>query len=137
MEDRQLLDRELRRYTAGGWQIVSQTEHGFQVMAPHTVSGVAVFFLVVMPMMLGIFAALFSVPIGSGLLSLVLVFAALLALNHLTVRPKLLYISADQLRTPASIIRNADGVSMCSACWTPTRTEAGKCPNCSVEFGKA
>lgn len=38
LTDRQLLDRALRSYTAAGWQIVSQSESGFQVMLPHTVS---------------------------------------------------------------------------------------------------
>lgn len=140
--DRELLDQELIRYTASGWQIVSQSESGFQVMLPHTVSNGAVGLLVIAPMVLGVLASLLgSIVFGSALFSLALVLAALLALHHLTKRPQLQYITAAQLRagpSSASVVRDpATGVMVCSICRTPSRTDATECAHCKASFIKA
>ena len=137
LTDRQLIDRELTRYSAAGWQIVSQSESSFQVSQSHVVSSVAMVLLVLAPFGLGVFLSLFSVAIGTVLLWLALLCAILLALDHLSARPKLLFITADQLRTltAASIEYNASGVIVCSVCQTPTRIDATACENCKRYYG--
>ena len=139
LTNRQLLDRELIRYTVAGWQIVSQSESGFQVVQPHVVSANMVALFVISPNVIGVLASLFSVAFGSVLLSLAFVLAALLALDHLTARPKLLYITADQLRNPlpTTIEHNSRGITVCSMCQRPARTDATVCGNCNARFGSA
>jgi hypothetical protein len=137
LTDRQLIDRELTRYSAAGWQIVSQSESSFQVGQSHVVSSAAMVLLVAVPLGLGVFLSLFSVAVGTVLFWLALLCAILLTLDHLSARPKLLYITADQLRTPtpASIEYNARGVIVCSVCQTPTRIDATACENCKRYYG--
>lgn len=139
LTNRQLIDRALINYTAAGWQLVSQSESGFQVMLPHVVSTPAVVILVLLPILGGVFLSLVSAVFGTVLFWIAILFAALLALNHLTVRPKLLYITADQLRSPvpATIQHSAQGVTVCSVCHTPTRSDATACNNCKAQFVRA
>ena len=137
LTDRQLMDRKLTEYTTAGWLIVSQSESSFQIVQPHVVSSVALTLLVLAPFGLGVFLSLFSVAIGTVLFWLALFFTILLVLDHLCARPKLLYMTADQLRTltPAFIEYNASGLTVCSACQTPTRTDAIVCRNCKRYYG--
>ena len=137
LTDRQLMDRKLTEYTTAGWLIVSQSESSFQIVQPHVVSSVALTLLVLVPFGIGVFLSLFSVAIGTVLFWLALFFTILLVLDHLSARPKLLYMTADQLRTltPAFIEYNASGLTVCSACQTPTRTDAIVCRNCKRYYG--
>jgi len=137
LTSRQLLDREIVRYTSTGWQIVSQSESGFQVVLPHVVSAGMVALFVIAPMILGVLVSLFSVVFGTALFSLALLLAALLALDHLTKKPQLLYITADRLRalTPAAVVtHNASGVTVCSVCQKPAQADATECAHCKVAF---
>jgi hypothetical protein len=90
-------------------------------------------------MLLGVLASLVSVAFGSALFSLALILAALIVLSHLTQRPQLLYITVDRLRSPApaSIEHNAQGMTVCSVCVKPVRSDAAKCANCNAQFAKA
>jgi len=137
MDDAQLLDQELRRLTVAGWQIVSQSERGFQVMMPHVVGSGVSTLLVIVPLGLGIFAALFSAVWGSMLFSLALVLAALLALDHIGHKPRLLYITADQLRQPPTLVKAPNSVTVCPRCYRAVRPNAARCPDCHVEFAPA
>lgn len=98
MEDRQLIDTELARLTSAGWQVVSQTDHSAQVMYPHVVASALVAIFVFGPLLLGMFAALVSMSFAIALFWIAVISALLLALGHICARPKLLYITADQLR---------------------------------------
>jgi hypothetical protein len=141
LTDRQLLDRELVHFTAQGWQIVSQSDTAFQVVLPHVVDGALTAVFVVIPLILGVLVSLFSIPFGSALFWIALIIAALLMLGHFSARPKLLYITADQLRAPASsatVIRSAtNGITVCSVSQKPARTDATACKNCNAQFVKA
>jgi hypothetical protein len=135
--DRRLMVRELTRLTAAGWQIVSRADGEFQVMYPHHISSVGMVLLVIAPLGLGAFVSLFSVATATVLFWLALLCAILLVLDHLSSRPKLLYITADQLRSPATIERTATGLSICSVCQSPTRADAVSCRVCGAHFIKA
>ncbi len=139
MDDYQLIDQELRRLTAQGWQVASMSDHSAQVMQPHAVSGVGIALLVFTPVVLGMLAALVNALWGSALFSLALAFAALLALEHIGHRPSLIYITAEQLRnpTPATAVRAPNGITVCSKCYRPIRGDASACPGCQAQFVKA
>lgn len=136
MEDRLLLEQEMIRLSAAGWEIVSQSDTGFQVRQVHTVSGMAMVILVLLPTILGMLVALFSAVWASALFSLALVFGALLAIEHLTVAPKLLYMTANQLRAQAQnpnvarITPNGKGGYTCSACNGGVALDATTCKHC-------
>lgn len=98
MDDRYLLDQAMKKYTEQGWEITSQSDFGFQVKAPHTVSAGAAAVFVALPVVGGVFVAFVSPIWGAVLFGFALACAAILAINHLTQLPKFLYISAASLR---------------------------------------
>lgn len=137
LTDRQLIERELMRFTAAGWRIVSQTETAFQVMYPDAAESALVAIFVVAPLFLGILVSFGSVAFGAVLFWIALIAAALIALGHLCARPKLLYMTADQLRKPAQIDHTMRGVTICSRCSQPTSTKNASCLTCGAQFVSA
>jgi hypothetical protein len=136
MDDRTLIGRALVDYTRQGWQMVNLSNAGIQLKKEHHVGSGTVGAFVALPVMLGVFAALISVAWGTALFSLALVFGALIALNHMTVPPQLMYITMDQLRSPqpAQVVRDHVGLTVCSVCLSPVRSDAKSCHRCNAQF---
>lgn len=98
LTDRQLIDRELIAYTAAGWKVVSQSETAFQVAEQKVINSVVAVFLVILPLILGSFAFLVYAPLGQLLFGLAFVCLIIILLDFFGSRPKLVYMTAEQIR---------------------------------------
>lgn len=96
--DRQLLDQELGRYTAQGWRIVSQTDHGFQVAQPKKLNSLGICFLTILPAVLGCLALLLVPQVAIGIFILAGIGLVLTLIDYAVKKEELRYITADNLR---------------------------------------
>lgn len=100
--DRQLLDREIAAYTTAGWQIVSQSESGFQIAQPKKLNPIGMALFVMLPALVGCLAFFVSAIYGIGILVLAGVGLLIVLADYAVKKPELRYITVDQIRAAMS-----------------------------------
>jgi hypothetical protein len=70
LTDRQLLECAIAAYTAAGWRIVSQTEHGFEAAQPRDLSMLGLGVLVWAPTVIACLVFFVAPMLGMGILAL-------------------------------------------------------------------
>lgn len=83
--DRELINREIKRRTEKGWQVISQTDSTAQMRKPKRWSKIGL-----------ILGFLLLLLYGAGLIILLLT-----VIDYLVQKEKIIYITADELRNPA------------------------------------
>ena len=101
--DRQLLDCAIAEYTAAGWRIVSQTEHGFHMAQPKNLSMLGLGLLVWVPTVIACLVFFVAPLCGIGILLLAGMGLVIVLIDYATQKGEQRYIAADQLRAPLAI----------------------------------
>lgn len=96
-DDRAMLQWEIERRTAKGWQVVSQSDTGVQFKKPKQWSAAGLAFFVAAPALVG---CLWPVAFGIALIGLLLVFA-----DYASKKEELVFSTADQAREEARKVR--------------------------------
>lgn len=92
--DYSLLDQEIRRRTAEGWQIVSQTPEGVQFRQAKRWSGVGSVLFILLPLLGSVVLG----PLGFGIAVFGFIFVLL---DYLVKKDRVAYVTADELRAVA------------------------------------
>jgi len=96
--DHQLFDRAIADYTAAGWRIVSQTEHGFHMAQPKDLSMLGLGLLVWVPTVIACLTFFVAPLCGIGILFLAGMGLVIVLIDYATQKEERRYITADQLR---------------------------------------
>lgn len=96
-ENRQLLEQEIARFTARGWQIVNQTDTAIQLKKPKEWSqlGLTLAFLGVS---FGLILLLIDASLGSCLFSLGIILLILSVIDYLAKKEKTIYFTVDDIK---------------------------------------
>jgi uncharacterized paraquat-inducible protein A len=132
-DDRALLQQEVARLTATGWQVVSQSDAGAQLRKPKEWSKAGVVLLVLLPVLgAALYGPLLYVAIGG----LILVVA-----DYLIKKERSAYVTAEQVQQAhqadregvARVAPKGQGFA-CSACGGAIREDATECKHCKKKL---
>jgi energy-converting hydrogenase Eha subunit G len=98
LTDRQLLECAIAAYTAAGWRIVSQTEHGFEAAQPRDLSMLGLGVLVWVPTVIACLVFFVAPMLGMGILALAGIGLLIVLLDYAIQHEERCSITAEQLR---------------------------------------